>query len=180
MSHAMEGYQRDSEGQRSLGYSSPWCRRVEHDLATEQQQQKRNSHCFGSVLGMMENVLISITKPQICLLKAIGCSDRCAHACSTTQMCPTHCSLKNCSTPDSSVLGVFFRQEYWNRLLFPPLGDLPNSGIEPASPESPALAGRIFTIEPPGKPQIGGSAATLWDFSEQGGFSFLFLETITK
>ena len=32
---------------------------------------------------------------------------------------------------------------------FPPPGDLPNSGIEPVSP---ALAGRFFTTEPPGKP----------------------------
>ena len=33
-------------------------------------------------------------------------------------------------------------------LLFASPGDLPDSGIEP---ESPALAGRFFTIEPPGK-----------------------------
>ena len=42
----------------------------------------------------------------------------------------------------------FPRQEYWNGLPFPPPGDLPNLGIEPASP---ALAGRIFTAELPGK-----------------------------
>ena len=30
--------------------------------------------------------------------------------------------------------------------------DLPRSGIQPASPVSPALAGRFFTTEPPGKP----------------------------
>ena len=28
----------------------------------------------------------------------------------------------------------FFRQEYWSGLPFPPPGDLPNPGIEPASP----------------------------------------------
>ena len=32
-------------------------------------------------------------------------------------------------------------QEYWSGLLFPPPGDPPNSGTEPASP---ALAGRIY------------------------------------
>ena len=32
----------------------------------------------------------------------------------------------------------FSRQEYWSGLPFPPPGDLPNSGIEPASPVSPA------------------------------------------
>ena len=35
----------------------------------------------------------------------------------------------------------------------PPPGDLPNPGTEPASFASPALAGRFFTIAPPGKPQ---------------------------
>ena len=35
--------------------------RVGHDLATDQQEQQGNSHCFRSVLGMMENVVISIT-----------------------------------------------------------------------------------------------------------------------
>ena len=39
----------------------------------------------------------------------------------------------------------FSRQEYWSGLPFPPLGDLPNSGIEPASLESPVLAPRFFT-----------------------------------
>ena len=32
-------------------------------------------------------------------------------------------------------------------------GDLPNPWIEPESPVVPALAGRFFTTEPPGKPQ---------------------------
>ena len=39
----------------------------------------------------------------------------------------------------------FSRQEYWSGLLFPSLGDLPDSGIEPESPMSPALAGWSFT-----------------------------------
>ena len=30
----------------------------------------------------------------------------------------------------------FSRQKYWSRLPFPPPGDLPNSGVEPASPVS--------------------------------------------
>ena len=43
----------------------------------------------------------------------------------------------------------FPRQEYWSGLPFPPPGDPPAPGIEPASP---ALAGGFFTSEPPGKP----------------------------
>ena len=39
----------------------------------------------------------------------------------------------------------FSRQEYWNKLPFPPPGDPSNPGIEPTSPISPALAGRFFT-----------------------------------
>ena len=36
-------------------------------------------------------------------------------------------------------------QEYWSGLLCPPLGDSPDSGIELASLESPALAGWFFS-----------------------------------
>ena len=47
----------------------------------------------------------------------------------------------------------FPRQEYWSGLPFPFPGDLPNSGIEPMSLASPALAGGFFTTEPPEKRQ---------------------------
>ena len=43
----------------------------------------------------------------------------------------------------------FPRQEYWSGLPFPPPGDLPDPGIEPVSP---ALVGKFFSTEPPGKP----------------------------
>ena len=43
----------------------------------------------------------------------------------------------------------FSRQEYQSRLPFPSPGDLPDPGIEPASP---ALAGGLFTTEPWGEP----------------------------
>ena len=46
----------------------------------------------------------------------------------------------------------FSRQEFWNGLPFPSLGDLPHPGIEPVSLSSPALAGGLFTTEPPRKP----------------------------
>ena len=45
----------------------------------------------------------------------------------------------------------FSRQEYWNGLPFPSSGDLPNPGIEPASP---ALHADSLLSEPPGKPNI--------------------------
>ena len=42
----------------------------------------------------------------------------------------------------------FSRQEYWNGLPFPSLGDLPNPGIKPMSP---ALQADFLLSEPPGK-----------------------------
>ena len=43
----------------------------------------------------------------------------------------------------------FSRQEYWSGLQVPPPKDLPDPGIEPNSPVSPALAGWFFTTKPP-------------------------------
>ena len=48
----------------------------------------------------------------------------------------------------------FSRQEYWSRLPFPPPEDHLDSGIKPTSLAFPALAGRFFTIAPPGKPML--------------------------
>ena len=47
-----------------------------------------------------------------------------------------------CQAPPS--MG-FSREEYWSGLPCPPPGNLPDSGIEPLSLMSPALAGRFFT-----------------------------------
>ena len=46
----------------------------------------------------------------------------------------------------------FSRQEYWSGLPCPPLGDLPNPGIEPRSPTLQAA----LPSEPPGKPKNTG------------------------
>ena len=51
-----------------------------------------------------------------------------------------------CQTPLS--MG-FPREEYWNVLSFPSKGDISDPRIKPASP---ALAGELFTAEPPEKP----------------------------
>ena len=52
----------------------------------------------------------------------------------------------------------FSRQQYWSGLPFPSPGDRPNPGIKPVSP---ALAGRCFTTEPPGKPVREGKLGQL-------------------
>ena len=49
----------------------------------------------------------------------------------------------------------FPRQEYWSGLPSSP-GDLPDPGIKPTAPVSPALAGGFFTTEPATKPHPSG------------------------
>ena len=50
----------------------------------------------------------------------------------------------------------FPRPKYWNGLLFPFPGGLPNLGIQL---KSPALTGGFLTTEPPGKPLATTAAA---------------------
>ena len=72
------------------------------------------------------------------------------HACSVAQLCPILCDPLDYRQPDSLSM-EFSRQEYWSGLPFPASGDLLSSGIEHASPVSPALAGGFFPTEPLGK-----------------------------
>ena len=59
----------------------------------------------------------------------------------------------------------FSRQKYWSGLPFPPPGDLPDPGTEPASFPSPALAGGFFTTAPPRKPPLPHTPTTHSPFS---------------
>ena len=45
----------------------------------------------------------------------------------------------------------FLIQEHWSGLLFPSLGDLPDTGIKP---RSPALQADSLLPEPPGEPKM--------------------------
>ena len=49
------------------------------------------------------------------------------------------------AAPQAPLSMGFSRQEYWSGLPQSLPGDLPEPGIEPVSPMSPALAGRFFT-----------------------------------
>ena len=73
-------------------------------------------------------------------------------------MCVHAQSLSLCdqwtAAHQASLCMGFPRQEYWSGLPFPLPGDLPYPGIEPASPESPALAGGFFITEPPEEPGL--------------------------
>ena len=83
----------------------------------------------------------SVSKVPCCIISYI-------FMCLVTQSCFTLCDPTDYSPPGCSVHD-FSRQEYWSGLPFPNPGHLPDPGIEPVSP---ALAGGLFTIVPPGKP----------------------------
>ena len=61
-----------------------------------------------------------------------------------TQSCPTLWDPMNYSHQAPLSMG-FSRQEYWRGLPYLPPGNLPDSGIEPASLMSPALASGLFS-----------------------------------
>ena len=68
----------------------------------------------------------------------------------------THSSTFAWETPWTVALQAtlsmeFSWQEYWSEFPFPSPGILPDPGIEPVSP---ALGGRFFNSEPPGKPKF--------------------------
>ena len=46
----------------------------------------------------------------------------------------------------------FFRQGYWSGLPFPPPGDVPHPGTEPATPVSPALQADSLQLSHLGSP----------------------------
>ena len=67
------------------------------------------------------------------------------------QSCLTLCDAMDHSLPGSSVQGILqARVLEW--VVIPSTRDLPNPGIKPTSPVSPAMADGLFTTEPPGKP----------------------------
>ena len=57
---------------------------------------------------------------------------------------PTPCNPMDCKLQAALSMGLS-RQEHWSALPCPPPGDLPDSGTEPVSLTSPALAGGFFT-----------------------------------
>ena len=59
-------------------------------------------------------------------------------ACLVAQSCPTLAAPWTVALQAPLSMG-FFRQENWSGLPFPSPGDLPDPGIEPTSPMSPAL-----------------------------------------
>ena len=81
------------------------------------------------------------------LVKRSGGSKTCVCVLSHIQLFATPWTSA-CQAP---LFMGFSRQDYWSGLPFRLPGDLPDPGIKPESPVSPALADRVFTTESPGK-----------------------------
>ena len=78
----------------------------------------------------------------------------CSCCCLVTKLsCPTLCNPVGSSPPGSSVQGIS-QARILELVTISFSEDLPHPGIEPVSP---ALAGGVFTTEPPGKPSDMGS-----------------------
>ena len=70
------------------------------------------------------------------------------HCCLVAKSCATLCDPMGSSPPGSTVHGIL-QARILEQLACPSPGDLPDPGIEPASPP---LADVFFTTEPLGKP----------------------------
>ena len=71
-------------------------------------------------------------------------------ACSVTKSYLVFCIIVDYSPPGCSVHGTLqARILEWVAIFSS--GDLPDPGIKPLSSAPPALAGQLFTTEPPGK-----------------------------
>ena len=93
-------------------------------------------------------------KPRAAILHLLASSPwEHVHVCPLAQLCPTLCDPWTVARQALLSTG-FSRQEYWSGLPFPISGDLPYPGIKLESLVFPALAGRFFIIEPPGKPPL--------------------------
>ena len=95
---------------------------------------------------LLDNASFQTTENRICKSTKEWFSTSqvlCLHA-KSHQSCPTLCNPMACQSLLSMGLS---RQEYWSGWPCPPLGDLPDPGIEPTSFMSPALAGGFFMIK---------------------------------
>ena len=83
-------------------------------------------------------------------IKHLGCM--CVCVCAHAQLCLTLFEIPWTIACQAPLSMEFPRQEYWSGSPFPSPGYLPDAGIEPGSPVSPALTGGFFTAVLPGKP----------------------------
>ena len=147
---------------------SGWCYlTISSSTTPKVQESKQNSNKTLVLLGKVNHM----SKPQIEGWLGYRCVCVCVCVCAQ--------SLTLCEP----VLGVaqqtplsmgFSRQQYWSRLSFPTPGDIPDLGMENASPMSPALAGGYFTLclESPGLGFDGGNVFCLQEMLRKGSEFF--------
>ena len=94
------------------------------------------------------------------------------YCCLVTKSCPTLLwPPMDCSPQGSSLHGISqARIQEWVAVFFS--RDFPDPGVQHASP---ALAGRFFTIGPPGKPPLGYCKSPHWSGF---AFSLVFLQSV--
>ena len=86
-------------------------------------------------------------------------SSYCMRACLVASVVSDSCEPRDCS-PLAPLFMDFSRQGYCSGLPFPPLGDLPDPGIELASSVSLALASGFFTTSATWEAQILNKSLT--------------------
>ena len=72
----------------------------------------------------------------------------------------------------ASLSTEFSRQEHWSGLPFPTLGALPDPGIKPKCPMSPALAGRLFKRQDCQKQQLNYLSSWFWCKDESQKYKY--------
>ena len=86
------------------------------------------------------------------IYKGIWCTiHTCVCVCLVSQLCLALYHPLDCSH-QAPLSMEFSRQESWSGLPFPPPGDLPNPGMKPAPPVSPALQADSLPAESSRKP----------------------------
>ena len=95
--------------------------------------------CYVSSTLIRTNRLLNVSLAKMCLFEISRewqfgvCKHGVCVRAQSLQLCLTLCDPMDCSLPRPPFLGLS-RQEYWSGLPCPPLGDLPNPGIEPVAP----------------------------------------------
>ena len=107
--------------------------------------------CWVASLVSTHQIPVATTHHQTVTIKNVTrvCVQSCLILCDPTNSCVHQAPL----SMETS------RQEYCSGLLFSPPGDLSNTGIEPTSLVSPALAGGFFITAPPGEPKTSPDTA---------------------
>ena len=91
-------------------------------------------------------IVMFLSKLQNCHVSQAGHSQKSLQLFSPTGFSNSFCDPMDGITCQATLSMDSSRQEDWVGLPFPPPGHLPNPGIEPASPVSPALVGGFQSL----------------------------------